>query len=110
MQVLSEIFTTVNLIDRLHFGNWIDFQLRLVIRGLGLCWSFKIQEWNIFFRTFLRPLLTVDVLAERSRRLVIDIAILLIGHGGVEALTMGSFFHGGEEFFLHFVFLFNITV
>ena len=54
--------------------------------------------------------MTVDVLAERSRRLVIDIAILLIGHGGVEALTMGSFFHGGEEFFLHFVLLFNITV
>ena len=55
MQVLGEIFTTVDLIDGVHFGDWGGFWQLLVVRDLCLSGSLQIEEGNVLVRAFLRP-------------------------------------------------------
>lgn len=96
---MSEVLAPFNLHYCVHFVvlQTLAFRFRL---GRILSSSFQVEKRNVLFGIFLRSTF-LRVLLEERRGWTIDIAILVMGHGGVEAFAMRLALEDGEKLFLH---------
>ena len=101
---MGEVLAAVDL------ENGVHFQPGEGGRSLGLCFGivldggrlFEVEQGKVLQWIILRSLFRVEIL-EKGRGRAVDLAVLIIIHGGIEAFSLRSSFHCGFKLLLHLV-------